>query len=93
MLLPIALSPVAQLVFKFSHFSLSQAIPPLEFMFRNDKISLTFVEANIQNPVVAKGNICRELKVFPAECRGRRCTYKGKIVVRLRRVDVFRAEF
>uniref|UniRef100_A0A669CJU9 DNA-directed RNA polymerase subunit beta n=1 Tax=Oreochromis niloticus TaxID=8128 RepID=A0A669CJU9_ORENI len=57
-----------------------QAIPPLEFMFKNERISLGFVEAAIQNPVVAKGNICKEMKVFPAECRGRRCSYKGKIV-------------
>ncbi|XP_034079920.1 DNA-directed RNA polymerase I subunit RPA2 isoform X2 [Gymnodraco acuticeps] len=57
-----------------------QAIPPLEFTFRNDRISLAFVEATLYSPVVAKGNICREMKVFPAECRGRRCTYKGKLV-------------
>uniref|UniRef100_A0A665TZI2 DNA-directed RNA polymerase subunit beta n=1 Tax=Echeneis naucrates TaxID=173247 RepID=A0A665TZI2_ECHNA len=58
-----------------------QAIPPLEFMVKNDKITLSFVEATIQQPSVAKGNICRELRVFPAECRGRRCSYKGKLVV------------
>lgn len=57
-----------------------QAIPPLEFMFKNDKISLAFVDATIHSPVVAKGSICREMKVFPAECRGRRCSYKGKMV-------------
>ncbi|XP_069001311.1 DNA-directed RNA polymerase I subunit RPA2 [Embiotoca jacksoni] len=59
---------------------LVQAIPPLEFTFKNDRISLTFVEAAIFNPVVAKGSICREMKVFPAECRGRRCSYRGKLV-------------
>ncbi|KAF7669894.1 hypothetical protein LDENG_00115350 [Lucifuga dentata] len=57
-----------------------QAIPPLEFAVKNDRISLAFVEATIYNPVVAKGNICTEMRVFPAECRGRRCSYKGKLV-------------
>ncbi|XP_061894629.1 DNA-directed RNA polymerase I subunit RPA2 isoform X2 [Entelurus aequoreus] len=57
-----------------------QAIPPVEFMVKNDKISLAFVEVAINQPVVAKGSVCRELRVFPAECRGRRCSYKGKIV-------------
>ncbi|XP_071378685.1 DNA-directed RNA polymerase I subunit RPA2 isoform X4 [Centroberyx affinis] len=57
-----------------------QAIPPLEFAFRNERISLAFVEATVYNPVVAKGSICRDLRVFPAECRGRRCSYKGKLV-------------
>ncbi|TNN33626.1 DNA-directed RNA polymerase I subunit RPA2 [Liparis tanakae] len=57
-----------------------QAIPPLEFAFKEDRFSLAFVEAAVYNPVVAKGSICREMKVYPAECRGRRCTYKGKIV-------------
>ncbi|XP_036402565.1 DNA-directed RNA polymerase I subunit RPA2 [Megalops cyprinoides] len=57
-----------------------QAIPPLEFMFRNDRISLAFVEAAIHKPVVSKGSVCRDLRVFPAECRGRRCSYRGKLV-------------
>ncbi|XP_023281560.1 DNA-directed RNA polymerase I subunit RPA2 [Seriola lalandi dorsalis] len=57
-----------------------QAIPPLEFTIKNDRISLSFVEATVYNPVVAKGNICKEMRVFPAECRGRRCSYKGKLV-------------
>ncbi|XP_034464852.1 DNA-directed RNA polymerase I subunit RPA2 [Hippoglossus hippoglossus] len=57
-----------------------QAIPPLEFAVKNDRISLSFVEASINNPVVAKGNVCRDMRVFPAECRGRRCSYKGKLV-------------
>uniref|UniRef100_A0A1A8I9F1 DNA-directed RNA polymerase subunit beta n=1 Tax=Nothobranchius kuhntae TaxID=321403 RepID=A0A1A8I9F1_NOTKU len=59
---------------------LVQAIPPIEFMCRNEKLSLTFVDATIQNPLVAKGSICTEMKVFPAECRGRRSTYRGKVV-------------
>ncbi|XP_029962252.1 DNA-directed RNA polymerase I subunit RPA2 [Salarias fasciatus] len=57
-----------------------QAIPPLEFMYKNDQISLSFVDASMHSPTVAKGNICREMKIFPAECRGRRCSYKGKLV-------------
>ncbi|XP_056147327.1 DNA-directed RNA polymerase I subunit RPA2 [Lampris incognitus] len=57
-----------------------QAIPPLEFTFRNDKISLTFVDATVMKPAVAKGSVCRDLNLFPAECRGRRCTYRGKLV-------------
>uniref|UniRef100_A0A7N8YA85 DNA-directed RNA polymerase subunit beta n=1 Tax=Mastacembelus armatus TaxID=205130 RepID=A0A7N8YA85_9TELE len=57
-----------------------QAIPPLEFTVKNERIALSFVEATIYSPVVSKGSICREMKVFPAECRGRRCSYKGKLV-------------
>ncbi|XP_006005108.2 DNA-directed RNA polymerase I subunit RPA2 [Latimeria chalumnae] len=56
-----------------------QAIPPLEFMFKNEQITLAFVEATISPPLVPKGNICRDLKVYPAECRGRRSTYRGKL--------------
>lgn len=66
---------------------LSQAITPLEFSAGKDRISLAFVDATIYNPVVAKGSICKELRVFPAECRGRRCSYRGKIVVSLRCVQ------
>lgn len=51
---------------------------------RNERISIAFVEATIYSPMVAKGSICRDMKVFPAECRGRRCSYKGKLVVSLR---------
>lgn len=57
-----------------------QAIPPLEFTFKNDRISLAFAEASIQKPMVSKGSVCKEMRVFPAECRGRRCSYKGKMV-------------
>uniref|UniRef100_A0A8B9HLK8 DNA-directed RNA polymerase n=1 Tax=Astyanax mexicanus TaxID=7994 RepID=A0A8B9HLK8_ASTMX len=57
-----------------------QAIPPMEFMHKGDRISLAFVEATVHNPTVAKGGICKDLRVFPAECRGRRCTYRGKLV-------------
>ncbi|CAL1577099.1 unnamed protein product [Knipowitschia caucasica] len=57
-----------------------QAIPPLEFTFKNDRISLAFADATVFAPMVTKGNVCREMRVFPAECRGRRCTYRGKLV-------------
>lgn len=58
-------------------------------MSKNDQISLSFVEAAIYSPAVAKGSICRETKVFPAECRGRRCSYKGKLVVRPCHFQIF----
>lgn len=64
---------------------LLQSIPPLEFTVKEDRISIAFVEATIYNPMVAKGSISRDMKVFPAECRGRRCSYKGKLVVCLKR--------
>ncbi|KAM8888744.1 DNA-directed RNA polymerase I subunit RPA2 [Synchiropus picturatus] len=57
-----------------------QSIPPLEFSDKDDKITLAFVDAVIHNPVVAKGSVCREMRVFPAECRGRRCSYRARIV-------------
>ncbi|XP_068183212.1 DNA-directed RNA polymerase I subunit RPA2 [Antennarius striatus] len=56
-----------------------QSIRPLEFSRLNDRISISFVDANISSPVVAKGSVCRDLKVYPAECRGRRCSYRGKL--------------
>lgn len=65
-----------------NQFFFVQAIPPLEFLYKGDRISLSFVEAAIHNPTVAKGGICKDLRVYPAECRGRRCTYRGKLVVR-----------
>ncbi|KAG5266530.1 hypothetical protein AALO_G00233170 [Alosa alosa] len=57
-----------------------QAIPPLEFTYKNDRIALAFVEASIQSPMANKGSICKDMRVFPAECRGRRCTYRARIV-------------
>ncbi|XP_038607408.1 DNA-directed RNA polymerase I subunit RPA2 [Tachyglossus aculeatus] len=56
-----------------------QAIPPLEFAFRDERVTLAIVDAVISPPMVPKGSICKELKVFPAECRGRRSTYRGKL--------------
>lgn len=75
------------LFFEVSHVCgvtcLLQSIPVLEFTFRKDRISLAFVDAALCSPVVSKGSISREMKVFPAECRGRKCSYKGKLVVSL----------
>ncbi|KAK9412123.1 DNA-directed RNA polymerase I subunit RPA2 [Crotalus adamanteus] len=56
-----------------------QDIPPLEFVFKNDRITLAFSGATISPPMVPKGSICKELKVYPAECRARRSTYRGKL--------------
>ncbi|XP_067277472.1 DNA-directed RNA polymerase I subunit RPA2 [Pseudorasbora parva] len=60
-----------------------EAIPPLEFMYKGNRISLSFVEAIVHTPAVPKGGISKDLRMFPAECRGRHCTYKGKLVVDL----------
>ncbi|XP_077440050.1 DNA-directed RNA polymerase I subunit RPA2 [Vanacampus margaritifer] len=57
-----------------------QATTPLEFMLKGERISLAFVEAAVQPPAVSKGSVCREMRVFPAECRARRCSYKGRLV-------------
>ncbi|XP_058021089.1 DNA-directed RNA polymerase I subunit RPA2 [Ahaetulla prasina] len=57
----------------------AQDIPPLEFAFKNDRITLAFSGATISPPMVPKGSICKELKVYPAECRARRSTYRGKL--------------
>lgn len=67
----------------FTLFRLPQSIRPLEFTVKNDKLSIGFVEATMYSPMVAKGSICKDMNVYPAECRGRRCSYKGKLVVSL----------
>ncbi|KAK1332849.1 LOW QUALITY PROTEIN: hypothetical protein QTO34_006380 [Cnephaeus nilssonii] len=38
-----------------------QAIPPFEFAFKDERISLTIVDAVISAPTVPKGSICKEL--------------------------------
>ncbi|XP_075059866.1 DNA-directed RNA polymerase I subunit RPA2 [Mixophyes fleayi] len=58
-----------------------QAIRPLEFTFKSDRLSFAIVDAAISFPMVPKGSLCKEPKVYPAECRGRRCTYRGKLTV------------
>uniref|UniRef100_A0A2K5MSV4 DNA-directed RNA polymerase n=1 Tax=Cercocebus atys TaxID=9531 RepID=A0A2K5MSV4_CERAT len=56
-----------------------QAIPPFEFAFKDERISFTILDAVISPPTVPKGTICKEVSVYPAECRGRRSTYRGKL--------------
>ncbi|XP_023573130.1 DNA-directed RNA polymerase I subunit RPA2 [Octodon degus] len=58
-----------------------QAIPSFEFAFQDERISLTIVDAVISPPTVPKGTICKELSVYPAECRGRKSTYRGRLTV------------
>ncbi|XP_069811491.1 DNA-directed RNA polymerase I subunit RPA2 [Dendropsophus ebraccatus] len=58
-----------------------QAMKPLEFSFRNDHVAFAIVDAVISPPMVPKGSLCKEPKVYPAECRGRRCTYRGRLTV------------
>uniref|UniRef100_A0A2K5D6Y9 DNA-directed RNA polymerase n=1 Tax=Aotus nancymaae TaxID=37293 RepID=A0A2K5D6Y9_AOTNA len=56
-----------------------QAIPPFEFAFKDQRVSFTILDAVISPPTVPKGTICKEASVYPAECRGRRSTYRGKL--------------
>ncbi|XP_075452458.1 DNA-directed RNA polymerase I subunit RPA2 [Ascaphus truei] len=58
-----------------------QAMRPLEFAFKNDRVTFAIVDAGISPPMVPKGSICREPKIYPAECRGRRSTYRGRLTV------------
>ncbi|XP_040285570.1 DNA-directed RNA polymerase I subunit RPA2 [Bufo bufo] len=58
-----------------------QAMKPLEFTYKGDRLSFAIVDAVISQPMVPKGSLCREPKIYPAECRGRRCTYRGKLTV------------
>lgn len=69
----------------FTLIYLPQSIRPLEFTVNNDKFSIGFAEAAMYSPMVAKGSICTDMNVYPAECRGRRCSYKGRLMVSLRR--------
>uniref|UniRef100_A0A8C5JV84 DNA-directed RNA polymerase subunit beta n=1 Tax=Jaculus jaculus TaxID=51337 RepID=A0A8C5JV84_JACJA len=56
-----------------------QAIPPFEFAFNDERVTLTIVDAVISPPSVPKGTICKEFNIYPAECRGRRSTYRGRL--------------
>lgn len=50
----------------------------------NDKIALWFEDVSICQPTVPTGTIgVKNYKIYPIECRQRRATYKGKIIVRL----------
>ncbi|XP_077342246.1 DNA-directed RNA polymerase I subunit RPA2 [Lithobates pipiens] len=62
-------------------FQAVQAIKPMEFSFKNARVSFQIVDAVISQPMVPKGSLCKDPKVYPAECRGRRCTYHGRLTV------------
>ncbi|KAG9484200.1 hypothetical protein GDO78_009880 [Eleutherodactylus coqui] len=56
-----------------------QAMKPLEFSFKGERVALAIVDAVITPPRIPKGSLCMEPKIYPAECRGRRCTYRGRL--------------
>uniref|UniRef100_X1YWB5 DNA-directed RNA polymerase subunit beta n=1 Tax=Capitella teleta TaxID=283909 RepID=X1YWB5_CAPTE len=60
-------------------------IEPLEFALPSgQRISLSIQNASILNPMVPQSNIyATTLRVFPAECRERGITYKGKLTLEL----------
>ncbi|OXB68365.1 hypothetical protein ASZ78_015305 [Callipepla squamata] len=58
-----------------------QDIPPLELALKDGRVALTVTGAAISPPFVPKGTLCQEVKVFPAECRGLRSTYRGRLTV------------
>lgn len=60
---------------------LLQDIPPVELALKDSRVALTVVGVAISPPVVPKGTLCQEVKVFPAECRGLRSTYRGRLTV------------
>ncbi|KAG8550317.1 hypothetical protein GDO81_026649 [Engystomops pustulosus] len=57
-----------------------QAMKPIEFNIKGDRLSFAILDAFISTPMVPKGSLCKEPKLFPAECRGRRCSYRGKMM-------------
>ncbi|CAE1267736.1 DNA-directed RNA polymerase I subunit rpa2,DNA-directed RNA polymerase I subunit RPA2,Probable DNA-directed RNA polymerase I subunit RPA2,DNA-directed RNA polymerase I subunit RPA135 [Acanthosepion pharaonis] len=58
-------------------------IRPCEFQSSNgDCISISIMDAFINNPAVSKSNILASTQqIFPAECRLRMCSYAGALVV------------
>ncbi|XP_064598141.1 LOW QUALITY PROTEIN: DNA-directed RNA polymerase I subunit RPA2-like [Liolophura sinensis] len=62
-----------------------QNIEPVEFVLPNDdKIALFIRDATVFSPAVVQTNIhATSLKVYPAECRERGVTYKGRLLVNL----------
>uniref|UniRef100_A0A8C9FMC1 DNA-directed RNA polymerase n=1 Tax=Pavo cristatus TaxID=9049 RepID=A0A8C9FMC1_PAVCR len=58
-----------------------QDIPPVELALKDSRVALTVVGVAISPPLVPKGTLCQEVKVFPAECRGLRSTYRGRLTV------------
>ncbi|XP_071438039.1 DNA-directed RNA polymerase I subunit RPA2 [Pithys albifrons albifrons] len=56
-----------------------QDVPPLEFALKDSRVSLALVGVSIAPPAVPAGTVCQERRVYPAECRGLRSTYRGRI--------------
>lgn len=54
----------------------------MEFALKDTRVALTLVGVSIAPPAVPAGTLCQERRVFPAECRGLRSTYRGRITVR-----------
>uniref|UniRef100_A0A672QQY3 Uncharacterized protein n=1 Tax=Sinocyclocheilus grahami TaxID=75366 RepID=A0A672QQY3_SINGR len=52
-----------------------EAIPPMEVMYKGDRISQQFLKEESAMTSVSEGGISNDLRVFSAECRGRCCTY------------------
>lgn len=58
-----------------------QDLSPLEFALKDSRVSLAVAGVSIAPPAVPAGTVCQERRVFPAECRGLRSTYRGRITV------------
>lgn len=56
----------------------------MEFALKDTRLALTLVGVSIAPPAVPAGTVCQERRVFPAECRGLRSTYRGRITVSAR---------
>ncbi|GFV26919.1 DNA-directed RNA polymerase I subunit RPA2 [Trichonephila clavipes] len=57
-------------------------IPPLEIGLPNgDRIQVNIINAAIGMPGVKQGTIAKTIKVYPAECRNRCVTYKGRLLL------------
>uniref|UniRef100_A0A8C0U105 DNA-directed RNA polymerase subunit beta n=1 Tax=Cyanistes caeruleus TaxID=156563 RepID=A0A8C0U105_CYACU len=54
-------------------------VPPVEFALKDKRLALVLVGVSIAPPAVPAGTVCQERRVFPAECRGLRSTYRGRI--------------
>lgn len=58
-----------------------QDLSPLEFALKDSRVLLVVAGVSISPPAVPVGTVCQERRVFPAECRGLRSTYRGRITV------------
>ncbi|KAL4221906.1 DNA-directed RNA polymerase I subunit RPA2 [Mactra antiquata] len=53
---------------------------PVEFSLpNNDRVSLTIEDIVLASPAVNEKAVCRTTKVYPAECRVRKTSYKGTL--------------